>query len=150
MNHRWPVTLKLNFLSSPAIKCLLLIFYFLLKYSWSTVLCLCCSTSDSVIHVIACVCVCVSSSSVVSDSSTPCTGAHRAPLPMWFARQEYWSGLPFPYSRVIFPTQESNPRLLCLMYWQALSYLGSPLYIYIYSFFNIHSFPLWFILGYWI
>ena len=33
-------------------------------------------------------------SSVVSDSVTPQTAAHQAPLSMWFARQEYWGGLP--------------------------------------------------------
>ena len=27
---------------------------------------------------------------------TPQTVAHRAPLPMGFPREEYWSGLPFP------------------------------------------------------
>ena len=34
--------------------------------------------------------------SVVSDSATPWTVAHQAPLSMGFPRQEYWSGLPFP------------------------------------------------------
>ena len=34
--------------------------------------------------------------SVVSDSATPWTIAHQAPLFMEFSRQEYWSGLPFP------------------------------------------------------
>ena len=33
---------------------------------------------------------------VVSDSVTPWTGAHQAPLSMEFPRQEDWSGLPFP------------------------------------------------------
>ena len=33
--------------------------------------------------------------SVVSDSATPWTVAHQAPLSMEFSRQEYWSGL-FP------------------------------------------------------
>ena len=37
-------------------------------------------------------CVC----SVASDSVTPWTVAHQAPLSMKFSRQEYWSGLPFP------------------------------------------------------
>ena len=32
----------------------------------------------------------------VSDSTTPWTVAHQAPLSMRFSRQEYWSGLPFP------------------------------------------------------
>ena len=27
---------------------------------------------------------------------TPWTVAHQAPPSMWFSRQEYWSGLPFP------------------------------------------------------
>ena len=36
------------------------------------------------------------SHSVVSDSATPCTVAHQAPLFRGFPRQEYWSGLPFP------------------------------------------------------
>ena len=31
-----------------------------------------------------------------SDSATPWTVAHQAPLSMGFSRQEYWSGLPFP------------------------------------------------------
>ena len=32
----------------------------------------------------------------VSDSVTPGSIAHQAPLCMAFPRQEYWSGLPFP------------------------------------------------------
>ena len=32
----------------------------------------------------------------MSDSVTPGTVAHQAPLSMGFSRQEYWSGLPFP------------------------------------------------------
>ena len=32
----------------------------------------------------------------LSDSVTPWTVAHQAPLSMGFSRQEYWSGLPFP------------------------------------------------------
>ena len=36
--------------------------------------------------------------SVVSDSATPWTIAHQAPLSKEFSRQEYWSGLPFPPS----------------------------------------------------
>ena len=31
--------------------------------------------------------------------ATPWTAAHQAPLSMGFSRQEYWSGLPFSYSR---------------------------------------------------
>ena len=40
---------------------------------------------------------------------------------MGFSRQEYWSGLSFPLQG-IFPSQGSNPCLLCLLHWQA----GSP------------------------
>ena len=32
----------------------------------------------------------------MSDSATPGTVGHQAPLSMPFSRQEYWSGLPFP------------------------------------------------------
>jgi len=38
----------------------------------------------------------VLSCSILSDSVTPWTTAHQAPLSMRFPRQEYWSGLPFP------------------------------------------------------
>ena len=34
--------------------------------------------------------------SVMSDSATPWTMAHQAPLFMGFPRQEYWGGLPCP------------------------------------------------------
>ena len=40
------------------------------------------------------------SRSVVSDSATPWTAAHQAPLSMGFPRQEYWSGVP----TVLIPT----------------------------------------------
>ena len=33
--------------------------------------------------------------SVTSDSATPWTGAHKAPLFMGFSRQEFWNRLPF-------------------------------------------------------
>ena len=39
------------------------------------------------------------SRSVVSDSTTPWTVTYQGPLSMWFSRQEYWRGLPFPTSR---------------------------------------------------
>ena len=41
------------------------------------------------------VCVC----SVMSDSVTPWTVAHRAPVSMGFSRKRYWSRLPFPLPR---------------------------------------------------
>ena len=37
------------------------------------------------------------SHSVLSDSATACTGGCQAPLSMGFSREEYWSGLPFPF-----------------------------------------------------
>ena len=40
----------------------------------------------------ACACIC----SVMSDSVTPQTVAHQAPLFMGLSRQEYWNGLPCP------------------------------------------------------
>ena len=50
-------------------------------------------------------CVCTCECAVVSDANTPWTVARQAPLSMRFPRQEYWSGLPFPTSRGIFPIQ---------------------------------------------
>ena len=38
----------------------------------------------------------VLSRSIVSDSATPWTVAHQAPLSMGFSRQEHWSGLALP------------------------------------------------------
>ena len=40
----------------------------------------------------------VKSLSCVRLFTTPWTAAHQAPLPMGFSRQEYWSGVPLPYS----------------------------------------------------
>ena len=42
---------------------------------------------------------------VVSDSATPWTVAHEAPLSMGFSPQ-YWNGLPCPFPRVL-----PNPRI---------------------------------------
>ena len=49
----------------------------------------------SIVAFFLCSLVCVTHS-VVSDSATPRTIAHQAPLSMGFSRQEYWSRLPFP------------------------------------------------------
>ena len=46
--------------------------------------------------VCVCVCVCVWLS-CVQLFQTPWTVACQAPLSMGFLRQEYWSGLPFPF-----------------------------------------------------
>ena len=58
----------------------------------------------------------------MSDSVTPWTVAHQAPLSMGFSRQEYCSGLPFP-SPGDLPTLGPNPRLL---HWQAGSLPSEP------------------------
>ena len=48
---------------------------------------------------------------------------------MEFSRQEYWSGLPFPFPGDL-PDPEVVPVSLCLLHWQAdsllLSHLGGP------------------------
>ena len=52
-------------------------------------------------------CVCAPDvASAVSDSVTPGTGAHQAPLSMEFSKQEYLSGLTFPTSGDL-----PNPRI---------------------------------------
>ena len=63
-------------------------------------------------------CSCVlSRCSCVWLLATPCTVAHKAPLPMGLSRQEYWRGLPFR----IFLTQGLNSR------WCSVSKLGPSL-----------------------
>ena len=47
--------------------------------------------------------------SVMSDSVTPWTVAHQAPLSMGFSRQEYWCGLPCPPPGDL-PKPEIKPR----------------------------------------
>ena len=56
---------------------------------------------------------------------TPQTEAHQAPLSMGFSRQEHWSGL-HALLQGIFPTQQSNPHLLCLLHWQVGSLAVTP------------------------
>ena len=60
--------------------------------------------------------------SVVSDSASPWTVTHQAPLSMEFSRQEYSSGL-ISLLQEICLTQGSN---LCLLHWQADSLPLSP------------------------
>ena len=57
--------------------------------------------------------------------STLRTVARQAPLSMGFPRQEYWSGCHFLLQGV-FPTEGSNPHLLCVLYWQAGSFPLAP------------------------
>ena len=52
--------------------------------------------------------------------------ARQAPLSMGFSGQEYWSGLPCPYSRVSFPSWRWNPDLpRCRQILHCLSYPGN-------------------------
>ena len=60
---------------------------------------------------IRCLKVKVSVTSRVQLFVTPWTMAHQAPLPMGFSRQEYWSGLPFPFPGDL-PNQGTEPHLL--------------------------------------
>ena len=64
--------------------------------------------------------VCVQSrfSCVNSVRPHPRTATPQAPLSMGFSRQEDWSG-GHALLQGIFPTQELNLRLLCLLCWQA-------------------------------
>ena len=77
------------------------------------------------LDILVCVCAC----SVMSDSKTPWTVAHQAPLSMGFPRQEYWSGLPFPSpgdlpDPGIEPMSLASPaRSVCSL---PLHHLGSP------------------------
>ena len=48
-----------------------------------------------------------------SDSATPWTVAHQAPLSMESSTREYWNGLPFP-SPGDLPDQEIDPGSLAL------------------------------------
>ena len=59
-------------------------------------------------------CAYVLSHLVVSNSATPWTVGHQAPLSMGFSRQEYWSGLPGSLPRDLSHQVSS---LLCL-HWQ--------------------------------
>ena len=52
----------------------------------------------------------------------PWMAALQAPLSMEFPRQEYWSGLPFPPPGDL-PDPGTKPESLCLLHWQADSYL---------------------------
>ena len=54
----------------------------------------------------------------MSDSATPWTVVHQAPLSMGFSRQEYWSGLPFPLPGNLSNNHVGwNPHLLRLLHW---------------------------------
>ena len=66
-------------------------------------------------------------------SATPWTSrTHQAPLSMGFSRQEYWSGLPFPFAGDL-PDPEIKPTSLSLLHCHAgylpLSHQGSSLVV---------------------
>ena len=69
---------------------------------------------------------------------------------MGFPRQEYRSGLPFPFSGGIFPTQGSNPDLPhCKQVLYQLSYQGSPrdilyLHKFLYTHFKTLQYSIWY------
>ena len=72
-----------------------------------------------------CVCVCVSCL-VMSDSVTPWTVAHQAPLSIGFSRQEYWNGLPFPSPGDLpSPKMEPGSPALQADFFYHLSHQGS-------------------------
>ena len=72
--------------------------------------------SHAFLHKALCVCV-LSRFIHVQLHATPWTIAHQAPLSMGFSRQEYRVGCHF-LLQGIFPTQGSDPQLLCLLHWQ--------------------------------
>ena len=75
---------------------------------------------------------CFSVSKSCQTLATPWTVDHQALLSMRFPRQEYRSGLPFPFLGDL-PYPGLSQRLLYLLHWQAdslsLSHLGSPVFI---------------------
>ena len=89
-----------------------------------------------------CECVCVRTCvySVIFNSATSWTVAHRSPLSMGFSRQGYWRGLPFPP-----PMGSSQPGDRTCISWvssigrQILLHLGSHIYIWLYNIYiNTH------------
>ena len=68
------------------------------------------------------------SRSIMSDSPTPWTVAHRGPLSMEFPRQEYWSVLPFS-SPEDLPNPGIEPRSPALQMDALLSEPSGKLYI---------------------
>ena len=69
---------------------------------------------------------CAQSPSCVQLFVAQWTIAHQTPLSLEFSGQEYWSELHALLQRM-FPTPGLNPRLLCLLHWQADSLPLEPL-----------------------
>ena len=70
------------------------------------------------------------SRSVMSDSATPWTVAHQAPLSVGFSRQESWSGLPFPSAGGLLDAgiEARSPALQAD--WLPSGPRGKPLFIF--------------------
>ena len=108
--------------------CIILFFLFLslcacVYTERELIICVC-----TYIHIRICVCVCVCMLSwlcQVQLFATLWTIAHQAPLSMGFSRQEYWVGC-HAFLHDIFPTQGSNPCLLCLLHKQVGSLRLAP------------------------
>ena len=62
----------------------------------------------------------------MSDSVTTWTVAYQSPLSMEFSRQEYWSGLPFPYSWDLPDPGIESGFPYCRQTLYHLSHQGSP------------------------
>ena len=82
-----------------------------------------CVNKEHFICLTSCMPVCVLSHSRVWLFATLWTVARQVPLSMEFSRQEYWSGLPFPYPGNL-PNPGIEPRSPAL---QADSLLSDPL-----------------------
>ena len=79
--------------------------------------------------------MCVRAYLVVSDSATPWTVAYQAPLSMGFPRQDYWSGLPFPFpGDCPKPGTEPTPPALAGRFFTTVP-PGKPhsIHIYVYN-----------------
>ena len=74
-----------------------------------------------VLHIERKIEVCVLDAQSCPTLWGPWTVICQAPLSMGFSRQEYWSGC-HSILQGIFPTQGSNPRLLCLLHCKQILY----------------------------
>ena len=87
--------------------------------------------------------LCCAVASVVSDSVTPWTVTHQAPLSRGFSRQEHWSGLPRPSpgdlpNPGIKPTSLMSPALAVRFYtasatWEAPIHICIMLIVYLFQ-----------------
>ena len=85
-----------------------------------------CSSMDNVLCINTLLLLLLLSHSAVSDSATPWTIAHQAPLSVEFSRREYWTGLPCPPPGDL-PNPGTEPRSPALQADSLpLSHQGSP------------------------